>query len=242
MQHIVGHVEALYRYPVKSMRGESVESASVGWYGLDGDRRFAFRRTGDASGFPWLTAGKLPELLRFEPQRDAGGDADALPASVRTPDGPTYPVFSAELAADVERRYGSAVQMMQLSHGTFDAATMSVIASDTVREIARLGACAVDRRQFRPNVVLRMLNPIPFGEDEWLGGSLTFGDGADAPTMSVTVRDARCAMIGLDADTARANPNVLKAVVRANGGNAGVYGTVTRVGRVAVGQPVLFRR
>ena len=34
--------------------------ATIGWHGLDGDRRFAFRRIGDASGFPWLSASKLP--------------------------------------------------------------------------------------------------------------------------------------------------------------------------------------
>ena len=242
MPRIVGYVDALYRYPVKSMRGESLDSASVGWYGLDGDRRLAFRRTGDTSGFPWLTAGKLAELLRFEPQRAAGADEGSVPASVHTPEGATYPVFSAELAADVERRYGSPVQMMQLSQGTFDSATISVIASDTVREIARLAECAVDVRQFRPNVLLRMMNPIPFGEDEWLGGTLTFGEGDDAASISVTMRDPRCAMIGLDVETARATPGVLKSVVRAHGGNAGIYGTVTHVGRIAVGQPVLFRK
>ena len=43
----VGEVEALFRYPVKSMRGEPVEVADLGWHGLDGDRRLAFRRADD---------------------------------------------------------------------------------------------------------------------------------------------------------------------------------------------------
>lgn len=46
----VGHVEAIFRYPVKSMAGERLEHANLGWYGLDGDRRFAFRRVDDRSG------------------------------------------------------------------------------------------------------------------------------------------------------------------------------------------------
>jgi len=242
MPTTIGVVEALYRYPVKSMRGESVGRANIGWYGIDGDRRLAFRRAGDTSGFPWLTAGKLAQLLLFEPQREGGAPDDALPAAVRTPDGTTFPVFSAELAADVERRYGSPVQMMQLTQGTFDAATVSVISTTTVDEIGRLSERAVDMRQFRPNVVLRMQQPVPFGEDDWIGGTLTFGEDADAPVVSVTMRDPRCAMIGLDVDSAQASPQVLKAVVRANAGNAGVYGTVTGVGRIAVGQSVYFTR
>lgn len=244
MSTLIGRIESIYRYPVKSMRGESVDGAGVGWYGLEGDRRLAFRRVGDVSGFPWLTAGKLAELLLFEPQRDEGQAEGALPSRVRTPDGNTLPVFSAELAADIERRYGSPVQMMQLAQGMFDAATISVIASDTVREIERLAGCATDVRQFRPNVVVRMLNPIAFDEDEWVGGSLVFGDGDGdgAPTVSVTMRDPRCSMIGLNVDTARATPDVLKAVVRANNRNAGVYGTVTRTGHIAVGQRVVLQK
>src|SRR5690349_13844707 len=63
----VGHVCELVRYPVKSMAGSVTESAYLGWHGLDGDRRFAFRRLGDPSGFPWLSASRLPELLLYHP-------------------------------------------------------------------------------------------------------------------------------------------------------------------------------
>ena len=40
----IGQIEAIYRYPVKSMRGERVDAATLGWHGIDGDRRLAFRR------------------------------------------------------------------------------------------------------------------------------------------------------------------------------------------------------
>ena len=60
--------------------------------------------------------------------------------------------------------------------------------------------------------------------------------------MSLTMRDVRCAMVNLDPDSAIAAPEVLKAVVRAHDNNAGVYGTVTRMGRLAVGQRIFFRR
>ena len=56
----VGQVEAIFRYPVKSMAGERLEAATLGWHGVDGDRRLALRRIDDRSGFPWLTASKLP--------------------------------------------------------------------------------------------------------------------------------------------------------------------------------------
>ena len=236
----IGKVEAIFRYPVKSMSGEPLEAANLGWHGLEGDRRFAFRRLEDRSGFPWLSAGKLADLVRFQPCRRDDADGAELPTHVRTPDGEKLPVFAEELAAEVERRYGAPVQMLQLKHGIFDEASISVIASATVDEIARLAGVSPDVRRFRPNVLVRSLRSIPFEEDEWVGGVLSFGQGHDAPAVAVTMRDERCAMVNLDPDSARPNPEVLKAVVRSNQNHAGVYGVVTRIGRLAIGQPVFL--
>src|SRR5688572_15774774 len=236
----IGHIEALYRYPVKSMRGERLEVAPLGWHGLDGDRRLAFRRTDDRSGFPWLSASKLPDLLLFAPHRRDNDAQGELPTHVRTPDGEEMPVFGEDLATEVGRRYGAPVQMMQLRHGIFDEASISVIALDTVREIGRLAGRSLDVRRFRPNVVVRLLRSAPFQENEWVGGVLSFGEGDDGPALAVTMRDPRCSMLNLDPDSASSAPEVLKAVVRANQNHAGIYGTVTRIGRLAVGQAVFL--
>jgi uncharacterized protein YcbX len=240
----IGQIDALLRYPVKSMRGERLEAADLGWHGLQGDRRLAFRRiddrSGDHSGFPWLTASKLPELLLFTPQSREGGTPGNLPTHIRTPDGAEMPVFGQDLAGEIERRYGAPVQMMQLKHGIFDEASVSVIALDTVSEIGRLAGRSIDVRRFRPNIAVRLLRPVPFQEDEWVGGVLSFGEGDDAPAITVTLHDERCAMLNLDPDTAGVAPEVMKAVVRANQNRAGVYGTVTRTGRLAVGQTVVL--
>jgi uncharacterized protein YcbX len=67
MPQEIGTITALYRYPVKSMAGELLESSELGWQGLVGDRRLAFRRTEEKNGFPWLTASKLRELILFKP-------------------------------------------------------------------------------------------------------------------------------------------------------------------------------
>jgi hypothetical protein len=236
----IGHVEALFRYPVKSMGGERLEVAELGWHGLEGDRRLAFRRMDDRGGFPWLSASKLPDLLRFVPRRREDGTRGELPTHVRTPEGEELPVFGEELAARVGRQLGAPVQMMQLKHGTFDEASLSVIAFDTVREIARLAGLTPDVRRFRPNVVARLLRSGPFLEDEWVGGMLSFGEGADAPAIAVTMRDIRCSIVNFDPDSASPAPEMLKAVVRVHENTAGIYGTVTRIGRLAVGQPILL--
>jgi uncharacterized protein YcbX len=183
----------------------------------------------------------LPELLLFTPQRREDGAQGELPTHVRTPDGKEMPVFGEDLATEVGRRYGAPVQMTQLRHGIFDDASISAIAFDTVCEIARVAGRRPDFRRFRPNIVVRLLRPVPFQEDEWLGGVLSFGEGDDSPAITVTTRDVRCPVVNLDPDSATPAPEVLKAVVRANQNNAGIYGAVTRRGRMAVGQRVFLR-
>ncbi len=237
----IGHVEAIFRYPVKSMASEQLEAARLGWHGIDGDRRLAFRRIDNRSGMPWLTASKLPELLLFAPLRREGGNQEDLPTHIRTPDGGEMTVFGEDLATEVGRRYGAPVEMMQLNHGIFDEAPISVIASDTVREIGRVTGQSLDVRRFRPNVVVRLLRSVPFQEGEWLGGVLSFGEADDGPAVTVTMRDVRCSMVNLDPDSASSAPEVMKAVVRANNNIAGIYGAVTRIGRLALGQTIFLR-
>lgn len=235
----IGQIEAIFRYPVKSMAGESLEATHLGWHGIEGDRRLAFRRVEDRSSFPWLTAGKLPDLVLFTPHRQDA--TQELPSHVRTPDGQSLSAFGEDLAKEVGRRYGAPVEMMQMKHGIFDDATISVIAGDTIYEISRLAGHTPDVRRFRPNVLVRLLQPAPFQEDGWLGGVLQFGESDDAPAIAVTMRDIRCAMINIDPDSAALAPEMMKAAVRANQNNAGIYGTITRTGQLAVGQKIFLR-
>lgn len=235
----VGEVEAIFRYPVKSMAGERLNVADLGWHGVEGDRRLAFRRLEDRGGFPWLTASKLPDLLLFTPMPPGRADAE-LPSRIRTPEGRELEVFGSDLAADVAARHGSPVAMMHLNRGIFDEASISVMASATINEIGRLSGQPPDVRRFRPNIVIRSLQGAPFEEDGWVGGVLSVGDGSTSATISVTNWDERCAMVNFDPESARPTPEVLKAIARVRDNRAGVYAAVTRRGRIAVGQPVFF--
>jgi uncharacterized protein YcbX len=237
----IGEIAALFRYPVKSMAAERLRTADLGWHGVDGDRRLALRNVDERGAMPWLVASKFPELLLFTPVRRDESAHDSTPTHVRTPEGKELTAFGDELEAEVRRRHGATVQMMQLKHGIFDDSAVSVIATETVDEIGRLAGRTTDVRRFRPNVVVRSLHAGPFHEDRWLGGVLSFGEGAEAPAIAVTLRDERCSMVNLDPDSAQSAPEVMKAIVRANDNHAGIYGTVTRIGRLTVGVKVFLR-
>lgn len=234
----VGYVHELTRFPVKSMAGVPTDSAFLGWHGLQGDRRFAFRRLNDSSGFPWLSASRLPELILYQPLGLDESAEEPAPTHVRTPEGIELPIRSAELQDSVAERLGSAVELMKLKHGIFDEASVSAINLSTISAIAREAGQDLNTRRFRANIVIDAERTEPFLEDGWVGGRLVFGNDDAGPVVNVIMRDLRCVMINLDPNTAEQDPRVMKAAVRLNQNNAGVYGTVARPGQISVGQSV----
>jgi MOSC domain-containing protein len=234
----LGRISAIFRYPVKSMAGELLDVARLSWYGIEGDRRLAFRRLTDKSGFPWLTASKLPQLLLHKPFRLDRNTAELLPTHVRTPDGKEYELRSNELREELSSRHGSDVELMNLRHGIFDESPISVITLGTVHGIERESGRDLDLRRFRPNVVIETNNAAAFEEDRWVGRTLVFGEENSGAAIEVTMKDERCVMVNFDPDTAERDSEVMKTVVRLNGNYAGVYGTVVRVGELRVGQVV----
>ena len=237
MSKEIGYIKRIFRYPVKSMAGVHLDRVGLGWHGLDGDRRFAFRRVGDQSGMPWLTASRLPQLLLYKPIGEAEVDKD-LPTHVRTPDGAELPLASEDLSVEISRRHGSPVELMQLNNGIFDDAAVSLIDVATIREVEREANRPLDVLRFRPNIVIESYGGEPFAEDQWVGKTLRFGSDEDGPAVSVTLRDLRCVMINLDPETAEADNSVMKAAVRLNANYAGVYATVIRTGELRVDQKV----
>ena len=155
----LGRISAIFRYPVKSMAGELLDAARLGWHGIEGDRRFAFRRVNDTSEFPWLSASKLPQLLLYKPFR-LDSNANLRSSSQRTfarPTGKSSNLTAPNYGKNVSSRYGSELELMNLRHGIFDEACVSVISLGTVHSVAResgRGVDLCDLRRFRPNVVI----------------------------------------------------------------------------------------
>src|ERR1700690_3132774 len=120
--HKVGVIKSIYRYPVKSMAGEELPSAELGWHGIEGDRRFAFMRMGNMSGMPWLTASKMPELIRYKAYHVNGGDSSLPIVPVRTPDGADTEVGHESLRQKLAAAFGSEITLIRLGNGIFDDA------------------------------------------------------------------------------------------------------------------------
>jgi uncharacterized protein len=230
MMTVVGRVAGLWRYPVKSMAGEELDTAEVSWHGLAGDRRWAFIRAGQVrSGFPWLTIREHAELARYRPRLSEPDRPDASPARVRTPSGGELDVADPALAAEL----GPGVTVIKQNRGVFDTMPLSLLTTQSLAGLARLTSTDLTALRFRPNLLVDAPGP-GFPEDTWVGRILRIG----GLRMRVDQRDQRCVMVTIDPVTLRRNQEVLRAIARERDARFGVYGTTVEPGRVTLGDPV----
>lgn len=235
----VGHVEAVYRYPVKSMRGERMEEAPLSWYGVDGDRRYAFTKVGNTSGFPWLTGRDIPEIVLYAARYVDPEHPLESQVVVATPAGREMTIDRPELLDELAQSYGRPAHLMFLKKGCHDAMPVSLLGVDSVKALgAEAGIDRLDPRRFRPNLLVRLTNGAPFGEESWIDHALAIGEGERAVRMRVNRRNGRCAMTNIDPDSGERDPRVLKTVTQMRDQYIGVYASVETPGTVCPGDPI----
>jgi Uncharacterized Fe-S protein len=229
--HVVGRIAAMFRYPVKSMAAEAVETVEVGWNGLAGDRRWAFVRDGmTRSGFPWLTIRENPGMWRYRPRFAEPDRPDLSQTIVRTPAGAELDVVDPALADEL----GHGSRVIRQTRGIFDTMPLSVISLQTISALSAVVGQELGPLRFRPNLVIDASTDSDFPEDAWVGKTLNIG----GFTMRVDKRDKRCVMVNVNPDTTDRNPEVLRAIARDRDARLGVYGTTVKEGAVAVGETV----
>ena len=255
---IVGKIDSLWRYPVKSMRGEELDEAFASFSGIYGDRLFAFESSASPKGFPYLTAREQQRLLQYRPHfrypdkaarpinlteaekmgaNPVWADFAELMVDVETPDGKTLavddPALIDMIRADIDQKHQ--LTLMRSERALTDCRPVSVFSLQSARQLAEETGTSIDKRRFRANVYVNLTSAQGFAENEFVGKTLRIG-----PKVIVTVleRDARCVMITLDPDTGEKTPAILKKVAQAHEGMAGVYGAVMVEGMLHKGDSV----
>jgi uncharacterized protein len=227
---VVGHIAALWRYPVKAMAAESVPDAQVSWSGLAGDRRWAFIRDGQvSSGFPWLTIRERPEMARYRPRFAEPGRPDASQTLVRTPSGEEVDVADPELAAEL----GPGVRVIKQNRGVFDTMPLSLLTTQSLAGLGRMVGMDLAAVRFRPNLLVQAAGG-DFPEEAWVGRTLRIG----SLRLRLDQRDQRCVMVTIDPVTLRQDPAILRAIATQRDNRFGVYGSTVEPGQVAVGDAV----
>jgi uncharacterized protein len=255
---MIGTVESLWRYPVKSMRGEELDEVFAGYAGVYGDRLFAFESSANSEGFPFFTGRDQRQMIRYKAQfrnpekaarpinlADAeksgtnpiSAKPDELMIDVETPDGKTFaiddPALIDHVRAGTEAKH--TITLLRSEKALTDCRPISMFAVQSAKKLGEETGVEVDKRRFRANVYVNLKSAKGFEENEFVGRSLRIGSKV---VVAVLERDPRCMMITLDPDTAEKTPAILKKVAQAHGGFAGVYGAVLAEGMIRKGDPV----
>ena len=231
----IGRVAQLWRYPVKSMRGEERTEATLDPEGMAGDRRFAVVSDAAPRGAPLLSGAERAAMLRYAPRL-------APDPHVLTPEDLSLPLHGEALLAELQSRTAAPGAQLAMRHAPerplTDVRPLSLISLATVRALSQELRKPFSLQRFRSNIVLALRGDEPFGEDECTGTTLRFGDREDAPEIAVLERIPRCRMVALDPATAAEDRTILRHLAQHHEGRAGIYARVLRAGTMRVGDPV----
>jgi uncharacterized protein YcbX len=255
----VGIVDALWRYPVKSTRGEPLTEALLTERGVAGDRQWALHELkygGVMSARSWPMLLTLKSSYRGDPAADANA-----PVMIELPDGdsiaaddPGAPaILSAILkrAVSLERvRTGRPTQAefeaimrgeaLPPSRDFFDEDVIHIVATGTLAHLRNLqgGSADFDPRRFRANIFVDTGPVTPgFLEDQWLDGTLTIGREVSIAGIRPAIR---CAVTTHPQDELPHDPTILRTAYQHHQAYVGVFAAVAAGGTIRLGDPVRF--
>jgi uncharacterized protein YcbX len=247
---VIGRVESLWRYPVKSMRGEELREAYLTAKGVYGDRRYAFLSTGARKDFPYFTAREQPELLQhrarylhpekmIRPEGDLSLEDGAI--EVETPEGERLAVDDPRLIQLLRsglhewQQQRHQVMLVQSDNPVVDTRPLSLFSLQTVRQLSEEVGVDLDKRLFRANVYVDLASGGGFAEDAWVGRKLAIGGVA---VVKILKRTKRCKLITLDPETSVPNVEIMKKVAKEHELRAGITAGVLVEAMIAVGDEI----
>lgn len=256
----IGAIESLWRYPVKSMAGETLTESFIGFAGVYGDRCFAIKNSAARKGFPYLNANVQQQMLLYRPRfrhpdkaatppnlteakniapgaNPANAEPGDMIVDVVTPSGAVIPIDDAALLDMLGHglRNENHLTLVRSDRALTDCRPVSLISLQTIRQIGEELGNPLDKRRFRSNIYLDLASNTPFAEDELVGRNLRLGSKA---VVAVLERDPRCKLISLDPDTGEHNPDVLRKVAQAHKNYAGIYCAVLVEGVISAGDQI----
>jgi uncharacterized protein len=257
---LIGHVESVWRYPVKSMAGEELPEIYAGFGGVWGDRLFALKSSATPIGFPYLTGREAHELLLYRPHfrnpekaakpanmaeaeeispllNPVAAEPDDFALDVETPSGEVLPVADPVLLQQLNGVIGNrhTLSLLRSERAMTDCRPISIFSLQTAQQLGEEVGFVLDKRRFRANVYMDLGTTQGFSENSLVGHKVRIGSKV---LVAALERDPRCQMITLDPDTATPNPEVLRAVARGHEGTAGIYAAVLAEGIIRPGDKV----
>ncbi|WP_057912147.1 MOSC domain-containing protein [Peribacillus muralis] len=237
---LVGSIQEITRYPVKSFTGEQVQKTQVMDYGVYGDRSHAFK---DKQG-KFITITQVPEMVRYQAFFSGPEALNAYPElKVKAPNGKVLTwgesAFREEMDQLLKREAEAVVYPpSHIPFGAIEEENILLVSDASIGELTRLWGNEVDGRRFRHNLVLSLVNKTPFLEESWFGSRIILGDEVE---LEIKRHCERCMIITIDPNDSHRDPSLLKTVVKERNNHFGVYASVLRTGEIRLGDSVFLK-
>jgi len=217
----------LWRYPVKSLGGESLTHTVVDRGGVPFDRRYIIIDGDTKRADKTLTARLVADLLAYH--ATVAGEA----VRVTAPDGRTFAMdeaFSSHLQSALSRpiSFETAAVLGEPFH---DAHDILVLNDASVRALEQEWKSPLNPLRFRPNIMLGGDDLTPYVENEWVGRRFKVGEAI----FEGAALDQRCVIPTIDPDTLAKDPSFLRLIVEQHDRCFGLYCRVQRAGKIAIG-------
>ena len=220
------NVVELWRYPVKSFRGERLASLRFDVGGPEHDRQYMLvDTTPERLGKP-LTAIQVPALLSHAAAVSDGSVVitTAQGTRIRPED------------ADFERRLNELVGRPltireDRSGGNHDATDVLVINAASVRALSEEYGVPLGTGRFRPSIILDGPNAVPYAENAWPGKRFRAGE----VELEAVELNTLCATTTYEPRTLAHDPAFLKFVFKRYRGKFGLFCKVIGPGIVREG-------
>ncbi|MDX1554508.1 MAG: MOSC domain-containing protein [Xanthomonadales bacterium] len=247
----VATVAVIWRFPVKSMLGETLSAAEIGPQGIPGDRGWAVVDRSSGKLVSAKDFRRYPNMFALRGKVVESGQAARDSVSIELPDGTEVAAGTADCDRLLSEHLGQDVKLVRANAQSsenvehfHDDSPVSVLTNATLDQMNALQpGSRFDARRFRMNLILDS-DARGFPENDWVGRRLLIGDGI---VLRITKPDARCAMTTLAQEDLPEDREILKGLARHNrlsvGDHrrypcAGVYASVASGGRVEVGDVV----
>ena len=257
---VVGRVDGLWRYPVKSMRGQEINEAFLGVAGLYGDRLFALRTSMKPDSSPYLTGQELPDMVLYIPRfydhettvkpTNFKEDESAAPSEnaeadnigrlsiyVESPAGDLVDLEDDSILHTMNQSLGGDLSLMKSAAAMADNQPLCLISLQTGAQLSEEVGENIDQRRFRANIYMDLGASAGFTEDDFVGKKLRIGSTA---VISIIERAQSCKMMSIDPETSEKDGKILRSITKTHEGKAGIYAEVLVEGMAQKGDEIIL--
>ena len=231
MSETIGNVHKLWRYPVKSMRGEQCRSLTINYRGVEGDRLFAVRNAKGkfGSGKNTRRFRHIDGLFAFQSSFQENVPVVEFPDCVasrrhrlivRGDEPIIHNALSKTLGQPV-----TLTKESKISH--FDDSPIHILTTASLRWLQKaLPNSDVDEIRFRANLILDVDGDTPI-EHQWIGKQIQVGNEI---VLKITKLTERCIMISSKQESLPQDPQIFQHIIHQSNLRFGVYAKVINCG------------